>query len=154
MHLTPHGPNYLFVDDGFETPFGAIGVNREAALKLSTRFDFIHETAADAVSDNTIELQMPLLRRCFPDSRLVAAGVPAEAGAAEQRIEPEAVAGEPQRQHAQPDGADGRPLAARRPFACVSPRRTTSRRASMPVIRRRRTFSHSGATGVSARPAT
>jgi len=75
MHLTPHGPNYLFVDDGFETPFGAIGVNREAALKLSTRFDFIHETAADAVSDNTIELQLPFIKHLFPEAEIVTVGV-------------------------------------------------------------------------------
>ena len=35
MHLAPGGPNYLFMDGGFETPLGAIRLNREAALKLS-----------------------------------------------------------------------------------------------------------------------
>jgi len=75
MHLSPGGPNYLFMDEGFETTLGAIGLNREAALNLSMQFDFVHETAADSVSDNTIELQLPFIKHFFSEAQVVTIGV-------------------------------------------------------------------------------
>ena len=75
MHLPPGGPNYLFLDEGFETPFGSIYVHRDAAERLSQRFDFVRETAHDAASDNTIELQLPFIRHLFPDAEIVTIGV-------------------------------------------------------------------------------
>lgn len=75
MHLAPGGPNYLFMDDGFETPLGAIRLNREAAENLSMQFDMVRETAEDSVSDNTIELQLPFIKHLFPEAEIVTVGV-------------------------------------------------------------------------------
>jgi AmmeMemoRadiSam system protein B len=75
MHLAPGSPQYLFMDDGFETPLGAMAVDREAASTLATQFDFIRESAADSVSDNTIELQLPFIKHLFPEAMVVTIGV-------------------------------------------------------------------------------
>ena len=75
MHLPANGPNYLFMDEGFETPFGAIRLNREAAEKLTMQFEFVQETAEDSVTDNTIELQLPFLKHLFPEAEIVTVGV-------------------------------------------------------------------------------
>jgi AmmeMemoRadiSam system protein B len=81
MHLPPGGPNYLFLDEGFETPFGPLLLASDAAEKLSTRFGFVHETVHDSASDNTIELQLPFIKHFFPEAEIVTVGVSPEEGA-------------------------------------------------------------------------
>jgi AmmeMemoRadiSam system protein B len=75
MHLPPGGPDFLFVDDGVETPLGAVMVNREATRALFSSFDFIKEDAASYTRDNTIEIQLPFLKYFFPDATVVLAGI-------------------------------------------------------------------------------
>lgn len=80
-HLPPGGSDYLFLDEGFETPLGPLLLASDAAEKLSMRFDFVHETAHDSVSDNTIELQLPFIKHFFPEAEIVTVGVSPDEGA-------------------------------------------------------------------------
>ncbi len=75
MHLPPGGPDYLFVDDGVETPLGDLLVNREATEALLSSFDFVREDASSYTRDNTIELQLPFIKYFFPDANVVIAGI-------------------------------------------------------------------------------
>jgi AmmeMemoRadiSam system protein B len=75
MHLPPRGPNYLFMDEGFETPVGRLEVNREATELMAGRFQFVEMSTRDTVSDNTTELQFPFIRHLFPESEIVLLGV-------------------------------------------------------------------------------
>jgi hypothetical protein len=75
MHLPPRGPNYLFMDEGFETPVGRLEVSREAAELMAGRFQLIEMSAKDTVSDNTTELQLPFIRHLFPEAEIVLLGV-------------------------------------------------------------------------------
>jgi AmmeMemoRadiSam system protein B len=75
MHLPPRGPNYLFMDEGFDTPVGRLEVNREAAELMAGRFQFVEMSTRETVSDNTTELQFPFIRHLFPESEIVLLGV-------------------------------------------------------------------------------
>jgi len=75
MHLPPRGPNYLFIDEGYETPLGPIKVHLRAAELLAQSFEFVRETARSSVSDNTTELQLPFIKHLFPDAEIVTLGV-------------------------------------------------------------------------------
>jgi AmmeMemoRadiSam system protein B len=75
MHLPPGGPNFLFVDEGFATPLGNLMVNARAARMMQERFRFTEEDSKRYNRDNTIEVQLPMLKYFFPDSTVVAAGV-------------------------------------------------------------------------------
>ena len=75
MHLAPGGTNYLFVDDGYETPLGPLSVDTEVVSRLSSQFQFAEETAFDSMSDNTIELQLPIIKHVFPEAKVVTLGV-------------------------------------------------------------------------------
>jgi AmmeMemoRadiSam system protein B len=83
MHLPPGGPDYIFIDDGYQTPLGNIPVHREAALMLSDSFDFLKENARSYSQDNTIEVQLPFVKYLFPEASIVTVGVSPSERAAE-----------------------------------------------------------------------
>lgn len=76
MHLHPQAPRYMMPAGAWETPFGNIEVDRELAARLTDGHEFVLETPTDFTPDNTVELQLPFLKYFFPDTRLVAIGVP------------------------------------------------------------------------------
>jgi len=76
-HLGPGSPSWILTDGRWPTPVGTLEVDRELAQVVARETGWASMGPADYQPDNTIELQMPILRHCFPDSRLVAAGVPA-----------------------------------------------------------------------------
>ena len=83
MHLGPGSPRYMMTSGGWETPLGIVEINTELAGRLADQFPFEIETARHFNRDNTIELQLPFVKYFFPDSRLVAVGVPPEAASLE-----------------------------------------------------------------------
>ena len=75
MHLGEDSRDHIFIDDGVETPLGELKVNREASEMLSRSFDFVEEDASHySRSENTLELQFPLIKYTFPDTSLVIIG--------------------------------------------------------------------------------
>jgi len=81
MHLPPGGSNYLFVDDGIETPLGNLMVSAEAVKMMKELFDFVYEDSASYIRDNTREMQLPMLKYFFPDAKVVSIGVSPGSGA-------------------------------------------------------------------------
>jgi hypothetical protein len=76
MHLPSNGPNIIMPEGAWETPLGLIRVHEELAQMLTRRFIFEIETPSKFYQDNTIELQMPLIKYFFPNAKVVAMGVP------------------------------------------------------------------------------
>ncbi len=74
MHLPEGSRDYIFIDDSVETPLGNLKVNREASEMLSGSFNFIEENASHYSSENTLELQFPLIKYTFPDTSIVVIG--------------------------------------------------------------------------------
>ncbi|MDL2269515.1 AmmeMemoRadiSam system protein B [Desulfosarcina sp. OttesenSCG-928-A07] len=76
MHLHPGSSRYIMPEGQWETPFGPVPVDASLAEAITRRHVFEIETPSRFVQDNTIEVQMPFIRYFFPDSRVVAMGVP------------------------------------------------------------------------------
>lgn len=75
-HLHPSGSNYLMKEGSWATPFGDLQIDEALGEKLSAEFAFRIETANRYEQDNTIELQLPLIKYFFPDARILPIGVP------------------------------------------------------------------------------
>lgn len=75
MHLPAGSSNYIFVDEGYETPFGTMYVNREVVGMMLDSFEFVEEDATNYVRDNTIEIQLPFIKYFFPEAMVVACGI-------------------------------------------------------------------------------
>lgn len=75
MHLPEYGSNYIFLDEGIETPVGIIVVNTLITERISKYFNFIIEDARHYTHDNTIELQLPFIKYLFPNATIVTMGV-------------------------------------------------------------------------------
>ncbi len=75
MHLGEMSPNYIFNDDGFETPLGIIDVRRDIVYRLMEEFTFVEENSRAFTPDNTVELQLPMVKYFFRDSPVVTLGV-------------------------------------------------------------------------------
>lgn len=58
--------------DLFETPFGYLELDRKIAEALTRYFD----VEDDANADNTVEIQLPIVKYLFPDARVVYMRVP------------------------------------------------------------------------------
>ena len=76
MHLPPDGPNIIMPEGAWETPLGLIRVHEGLSEKLLKRFTFKTETPGKFYKDNTIELQLPFIKYFFPNTKIVAMGVP------------------------------------------------------------------------------
>ncbi len=80
-HLGARSRSWLLSEGVWPTPLGDVDVDTRLAHALGEATSLPRIGPADYDPDNTIELQVPLLRRVFPDSRLVVAGVAADAHA-------------------------------------------------------------------------
>ncbi len=76
MHLHTRSPSYIMTDGAWETPFGAIEIEKSLAGALVEQFTFQIETAENFTQDNTIELQLPFIKYFFGDTKIVPMGVP------------------------------------------------------------------------------
>jgi AmmeMemoRadiSam system protein B len=75
MHLPPHGSNYIFIDEGYETPLGKLPVHEEAAKMMYESFAFVGESYTSYMQDNTVEVQLPFVKHLFPEAAVVTVGV-------------------------------------------------------------------------------
>lgn len=75
-HLHPGSGNYIMNDGSWATPLGELEIAKDIADKLISEFRFNVETASRYASDNTIEVQLPIIRYFFPDVKLLPVGVP------------------------------------------------------------------------------
>jgi AmmeMemoRadiSam system protein B len=75
-HLHPGGSNYIMKEGAWATPLGELEIDREFADRLTSEFRFHVESASRYEPDNTIEVQLPLIKYFFPDSKILPVGVP------------------------------------------------------------------------------
>jgi len=76
MHMHAGSPRVIMPEGKWETPFGPLAVDTALADEITSQYDFQIESPTRFHQDNTIELQMPLIRYFFKDVRVVAMGVP------------------------------------------------------------------------------
>ncbi|MBT8340326.1 MAG: AmmeMemoRadiSam system protein B [Desulfatitalea sp.] len=76
MHLSPGSPNIMMAQGAWETPFGDLPVCTSLADALMERYDFDQETPRRFHPDNTIELQLPFVKRLLNPAEILAIGVP------------------------------------------------------------------------------
>ncbi len=77
-HLGPGSGSWILKDGRWPTPVGDLEVDRDLSEAVARETGWRLTGPADYQPDNTLELQMPILRHCFSNSRLVAAGVAAD----------------------------------------------------------------------------
>jgi AmmeMemoRadiSam system protein B len=77
-HLGPGSGSWILKDGRWPTPVGDLEVDRDLAEAVARETGWRLTGPADYQPDNTLELQMPILRYCFGNSRIVAAGVAAD----------------------------------------------------------------------------
>lgn len=72
-HLPQNSQPLAIYDDGMETPLGVIQTDREFLSRLERAgIEFL----PDRFADNTIEIQLPMIRHRFPDVPIVAMRLP------------------------------------------------------------------------------
>lgn len=76
MHLGPGGGRYLMKSGAWSTPLGEIEIDAVVGEALSEAFAFTIETPSRFTPDNTIELQLPLVKYFLPDAMLLPLGLP------------------------------------------------------------------------------
>jgi AmmeMemoRadiSam system protein B len=68
------GPGLLYFEQGWETPLGVIEIDRDLSRAFKESSNLTIE--GPELLDNTVEIQLPLVKYFFPESRLVAARAP------------------------------------------------------------------------------
>jgi len=76
MHLHRNGSNYMMTRGAWDTPFGYLPVAEALAEALLERYPFHVETPQRFQHDNTIELQLPFVKRLLDPAQILAIGVP------------------------------------------------------------------------------
>jgi AmmeMemoRadiSam system protein B len=76
MHLGPRSDTYMMTEGSWTTPVGVLAIDGDLAAAVAREFEVLIETADRFQPDNTIEVQLPLIRHFFPKARLVPIGVP------------------------------------------------------------------------------
>jgi len=75
-HVSPYQRSVIFADEGFETPVGPVMTHTEMVEGLSGAFRFRKHDASMWESDNTTEVHMPMIKRLFPEARIVVLHLP------------------------------------------------------------------------------
>lgn len=66
-HLSPRDRIHLYLYDAFETPLGELSADSTLMESIAHQFNPI----LDSDPDNTVEIQLPLIKACFPSIRVV-----------------------------------------------------------------------------------
>ncbi|MBM3297246.1 MAG: AmmeMemoRadiSam system protein B [Candidatus Aminicenantes bacterium] len=74
-HLPEGERPIVYGEDAWETPFGNLDMDADLALDLTGKADAVRAPASFA--DNTVEIQLPLVKWFFPKAVLIAAHTPA-----------------------------------------------------------------------------
>ena len=69
-HLGPEGPPRMVMESSWETPFGDMEMDPEFGRNLMKKIEMKAESPASG--DNTIEIQLPMIKYFFPHAKLLA----------------------------------------------------------------------------------
>jgi AmmeMemoRadiSam system protein B len=75
-HLRKNDRPRLLVEGAFETPFGPLETAEGLAQDIAMGIDCELETPDDYFDDNGIEVEMPMVKRLWPDAKVIAMGIP------------------------------------------------------------------------------
>jgi MEMO1 family protein len=75
-HLHPGSGTYIMNEGSWDTPLGEIEIAGDLAKRIISEFRFNVETGPRYATDNTIEVQLPIIKYLFPDVKLLPIGVP------------------------------------------------------------------------------
>ncbi len=75
-HLHSNSPCTLIKDGGFQTPLGNIEIHEELAKELLLELPFMKESADYTVLDNTMEVQLPLIKYFWNDVKMIPISAP------------------------------------------------------------------------------
>ncbi len=80
-HLSPDHPPLIVVEDKWETPFGDIEIHTDFVKSLTKKIDTKRESPQSG--DNTMEVQLAMVKYFFPESKLLALRSPSSLKAKE-----------------------------------------------------------------------
>lgn len=75
-HVHQYQRSVIFADEGFDTPLGAVKTNRELVDGVAGAFRFRRADAKTWESDNTVEVQMPMIKALFPEASVLVLHLP------------------------------------------------------------------------------
>lgn len=76
-HRGPHGPNSVFVEEGWQTPVGSLATPVELARRVAAELTLEEEPVDPVHPDNAVELHLPFVRHFFPRAEMLMLGVEA-----------------------------------------------------------------------------
>jgi AmmeMemoRadiSam system protein B len=65
-HLHPGSSNYIMAEGSWDTPLGELDIAGDIADKIISEFRFNVETSSRYATDNTVEVQLPIIRYLLP----------------------------------------------------------------------------------------
>ena len=71
-HLSPSAAIYAAFEDAFETPLGSLVTDKQLLQEIARRIDLVE----DRLVDNTVEVQLPLVKFVFPEASVLSFRVP------------------------------------------------------------------------------
>ncbi len=75
-HVHQYQRSLIFVDDGFQTPLGPVEIHKELVQGLAGAFRFRVADEQTWQPDNTIEVQLPMVKHLFPNARIAVLHLP------------------------------------------------------------------------------
>ncbi|MFP4364555.1 MAG: AmmeMemoRadiSam system protein B [Spirochaetia bacterium] len=66
-HMAGDKPPYVLSDDSYESPFGPIETDKQLAESVGTELELEY----DRYADNTVEVQVPIVRALYPQAKLL-----------------------------------------------------------------------------------
>ncbi len=79
-HLRASSTPIVYTESEWETPYGSLALYKSAAQRLISRKNAVAANAG--FNDNTVEIQLPFIKKFFPNSQVLAVHAPASAEAA------------------------------------------------------------------------
>lgn len=70
-HLQRGSPCMMYMEDGFETPLGIVAADIDFREKIKTGLNGTSAVKEDYSADNTVEVQLPFVKLCFPNASVV-----------------------------------------------------------------------------------
>jgi len=75
-HVHQYQRSVILVEEGFETPLGPLYVHQQMVEGLSGAFRFRKTDGATWEPDNTVEVQLPMVKHFFPDAKILVLHLP------------------------------------------------------------------------------
>ncbi len=75
-HVHQYQRSVIFADEGFDTPLGPVYSHAELVEGIAGAFRFRKADVSTWESDNTVEVQMPMIRALFPQAKVLVLHLP------------------------------------------------------------------------------